>query len=187
MNRCPDHSEWVLWAADETTPERRRELEAHRAACDDCRRQSAAVARGLGALAFLESGATPSPDAMRALRGKLHAVAAKRAATPRVILFLNRHHWAASAAAVFVLAIGVWTFMPHTAVPPSILIIHHNLPRTDVQLQDELARISADLELMEAADLVVTNDLGPARPTVAPAKPATMPDSELDDMDTIQA
>jgi hypothetical protein len=175
MNRCPDNSEWVLWAADEVEPELRRRLEAHRAVCGDCRRESAAVARGLGALGCL-SAAEPRAEAMVALRRKLEAAAQKRAATPRVIRLFNRHRWAASAAAVFVLAIGVWSFIPRAE--QQIII----LPRSDVQVQDDLTRITADIMMLETADSVAIHELAPVRPTV---DPATVPNPDVDEFDML--
>jgi len=186
MTRCPDNSEWVLWGADEVTPDRHRELDAHRATCDACRRESASVARGMTALARMDRTVEPRAEAMVSLRRRMAEVRAEKAARPRVLTFLYSHRWSAAAAAVFVMAFVAWTAVAPPTHPTDTVAVK---VRTDAQVQEDLARIAASLEMLESADSAVAMELTPAHP--APAQPLDTEDPYMDEfeqlMDALEA
>jgi anti-sigma factor RsiW len=183
MNRCPDNSEWVLWAADEVTPDRRRELDAHRATCEACRRESASLSRGMTALAHVSPVVAPSADAMRMLRQRLAVEKAKKAAQPWILTFFHQHRGAAAAAAVLVVAFVVFMAVPQH--PGSVqLASNNNITKdwpTDAYVQMELAKITAGVELLETTDSLAALDVAP--PYAAPAKVTTPDEPAVDDPD----
>jgi anti-sigma factor RsiW len=186
MNRCPDNSEWVLWAADEVTPDRRRELDAHRTTCEACRRESASLARGLKALAHVVPVAAPSVDAMRMLRQRLAAEKTKKDARPRILTFFHQYRWAAAAAAVLVVAFVAFTALPHqpVVVTPVAKVVKVNDVkdwRTDADVQMDLAKITAGIELLETTESLAS--IEPAPTHAAPAKMTTPEEPAVDDPD----
>ncbi|MBM4017620.1 MAG: hypothetical protein FJ288_04700 [Planctomycetes bacterium] len=166
---CPRNEEWVLYAAEELPARRRRALASHLAGCPACRREAAAVSRGLAALAAIEAPGLGA-EAEASLRRRL--AAAHR--PPAVIRFLWRHRWSAAAAALVLLAVGAWMLAPPTSPTPA-----HPAPGTwltDVQVQAELAEIAAGVEILEAgADGQVADATMPA--------PETNGDWLLDEID----
>jgi anti-sigma factor RsiW len=196
MNRCPDNSEWVLWAADEVSPDRRRTLDAHLATCDECRRESAGVARGMTALSSICTAA-PGADAMASLRRRLAEAKAKKAAQPKILVFLGQYRWATAAAAVLIVAMGVFIAIPHNQqvlhhpgfMAPVATNVHGNAAvRSDADVQLDLAKLTQAVEMLEAADGLASADLTPthAAPTnAAPATKTAPEDPYLDEFDQI--
>jgi len=177
MSRCPDNSEWVLWAADEVSPDRRRTLELHRAACAACRRESASVARGLTALGHMDRAVEPRAEALASLRRRLADARAEKAARPSVLVFLYSHRWAAAAAAVFVLAFLVWTALPGAPVTHMIVF------KSDAQVQEDLAKITVSVDMLEFAEGLAVTEFVPAHP--GPAQPAAPDDMYMDEFDQL--
>jgi anti-sigma factor RsiW len=138
---CPNETEWVLYASGELPRPRRQELESHLAGCDACRREAAGLARGLTALATLERKPAVRPQVMETLRTR-----AREAATARstVVSIWHRYRWVAAAAAAVVLAVGLAAVMPKVGQPAVTPWV------TDVHLQEELAEITASVEMLEA-------------------------------------
>jgi anti-sigma factor RsiW len=138
---CPNETEWVLYASGELPPSRRQVLESHLAGCDACRREAESLVRGLAALATLERTPAVRPEVMETLRAR-----AREAATARstVVSIWHRYRWVAAAAAVVVLAVGLATVTPKVCQPTVTPWV------TDVHLQEELAEITAGVEMLEA-------------------------------------
>ncbi|MCX5684613.1 MAG: zf-HC2 domain-containing protein [Planctomycetota bacterium] len=154
---CPNETEWVLYASGELPPDRRQALDAHLAGCDACRREAQTLARGLAALATLDREPTVRPLVMETLRTR-----ARKETQPSVVSILRRYRWVAAAAAVVVLAIGLATLMPQTGEPTAITAARAWV--TDSHLQEEIAEITAGVEMLEACSNGkapdVTNDAG---------------------------
>ena len=164
---CPTNTEWVRYAAGDLAPRRRRALDAHLASCNACRRDAAGLERGLAALRQLEPAAL-RPQALQTLRTRLGQ--ARR--PPAVIRMLWQHRWAAAAAAVFLLAFGAWTLVPPASLdsrPPAWV--------TDIHMQEELAEIMAEVEILEAAA-----NPKPPEP-VAPRPNASSADPSVEEID----
>ena len=138
---CPNNTEWVLYATGELPPPRRSQLEAHLAGCEACRREAEVLARGLAALATLEREPALRPQVMEALRRRAGEVSRAR---PAVVSLWRRYRWVAAAAAVIVFAISAAMLAPtgsRPAVTPWV---------TDVHVQEEIAEITAGVEMLEA-------------------------------------
>jgi anti-sigma factor RsiW len=151
---CPNKTEWVLFASGELPPPRRQAMEAHLAGCDACRREAEDMARGLAALATLEREPAVRPQVMETLRTRAREATL---AMPTVASIWQRYRWVAAAAAVVVLAVGLATVMPPTArQQPATPWV------TDVHLQEELAEITAGVEMLEACSSGKAPDVGPA-------------------------
>jgi len=138
---CPNNTEWVLYATGELPPPRRLQLEAHLAGCEACRREAEVLARGLAALATLEREPALRPQVMETLRRRAGEVSRAR---PAVVSLWRRYRWVAAAAAVIVFAIGAAILAPtgsRPAVTPWV---------TDVHVQEEIAEITAGVEMLEA-------------------------------------
>lgn len=143
---CPNETEWVLYASGELPSARRQALDAHLASCDGCRREAQGLARGLAALAMLEREPAVRPLVMEMLRTR-----AREESRPALVAIWRRYRWVAAAAAVVVLAVGLATFTPQggrqTATPWV----------TDAHLQEEIAEITAGVEMLETC----SNDKAP--------------------------
>jgi anti-sigma factor RsiW len=150
---CPNETEWVLYASGELPPARRQALEAHLAACDGCRREAAGLARGLAALAMLEREPAVRAEVMETLRRRAGEVSDRRSA---VVLFLRRYRWVAAAAALIVMATGLALLGPTATRPAAIPWV------TDVHVQEEIADITAGVELLEACSNGKAPDTAPA-------------------------
>ena len=153
MKRCPDKTEWVLYAAEEVSEGRRGDLEAHLEACEACRRDVSALRRGLRALTALARESPVRPEGMEALKRHLRVAAAHRASPrrsrasprrsragePRILVAVWRYRWVAAAAAV-VLAAATWTLWP--AGRPAGAA-------QDTDISDAIAEITAAVEILE--------------------------------------
>lgn len=144
MNPCPDETELVLYAAGELPAARQDFLKAHVAECAACRREAGAIARGLAALAHLESGPALSADALERLQQRLrHAEADRRPVrTPAVILRRLRpaapagpFAWALAAAAALVLGLLVWTTVQPAAPLPTEYATGEGILEAEVALE----------------------------------------------------
>jgi hypothetical protein len=180
---CPNETEWVLYAAGELPAARHSELQTHLTACDACRRQARAMARGLKALETLDRDAPMRAEAMEAVRRRLRVAAAHpQPARPTVLSIFRRWGWAAAAAAVLVGAmilsnqptpqINVVQPPPKKQVPKKtpdapVANVNVDFPR-DSQIQEELAELTATVEMLELADKAKTPEAKPVPPT-APA------------------
>ena len=116
MNRCPDKTQWVLYAADELPTRERRALQDHLDTCEACRRELEAVARGLSALDALGTAPAVRPAALETLRRRLAVAAAHKATRPGILARLYRARWVA-AAAIIVVAALVYSFFPPSTPP----------------------------------------------------------------------
>jgi anti-sigma factor RsiW len=170
MSRCPENTQWVLYAADELPPRTRRALEAHLARCEACRREAASVARGMTALAALDREPPVPAQAMETLRRRLRVAAAHKVAQPSILAVIRPYRWAA-AAAIILLAAFAWMLVPppvNPAVPTPWI--------SDVQVQEEIAEITVGVEMLESSMNGLTADAAPVRPQDAD-------DPALDDLD----
>jgi anti-sigma factor RsiW len=156
MSHCPENTEWVLYATDELPPRRRRALDAHLAGCGACRREIADIARGMKALSALDRQPAPPARAMESLRRSLRVAAAHKVAQPSILAFIRPYRWAA-AAAVVLLAVSVWVLLPPGGNQPALSVM------TDVQVQEELAEITAGVEILESGMGSLTVDAAPIR------------------------
>jgi hypothetical protein len=176
---CPNETEWVLYAAGELPAARHGELQAHLAACDACRRQARAMARGFSALDALDRDAPMRAEAMEAVRRRLRVTAAHpQPARPAVLSIFRRWGWAAAAAAVLVGAM-ILTNQPAPQITvvqpplkeqgpkktPNAPVATVNVPR-DSQIQEELAELTATVEMLELADMAKTPEVAPTAPAV---------------------
>lgn len=168
MNRCPDHTDWVLYAAGELDEPRRTALAAHLDGCDACRAEVATLARGLAALEALEREPAMRPEALDALRRRLGAAAAHAAPRPRAQSIVYRYGWLA-AAAVLVAAAVVYSLLPPTPTAVPVPVARHQWLDED-QFVSELAEITAGVEILEIGDYTVAADNG--ADTDAPEAPA---------------
>ena len=172
MKRCPEKTEWVLYAAEEVSEGRRGDLEAHLEACEACRRDVSALRRGFRALTALARESPVRPEGLEALKRHLRVAAAHRAARPafakatadrpRVIAAVWRYRWVAAAAAI-VLAAATWTLWP--AGQPV---------RTaqDADLSDAIAEITVALEILETDEYASGTSSGSSRLEKGPDLPA---------------
>lgn len=165
MNRCPENTDWVLYAAGELDGPQHAALAAHLDGCDACRADVAALARGLTALDALEREPAMRPEALEALRRRL-GVAAAHAARPRARTIAYRYRWVA-AAAVLVAVAAVYSLLPPTEPTP----VRHQWLDED-QFVSELAEITAGVEMLEIGDYVVASDNGSGTDTDAADPPA---------------
>ena len=178
MNRCPDNTKWVLYAADELPADERRILAAHLESCADCRREADALARGMAALSLLPQEAPLRPELVESLRIRL-----RPAARPRILSPFVRHRWIAAAAAAVLLIAGVWTVLlqtpPDTKRPTSTTSMTAWV--TDLRVSDELTEIAAGVELLE-------NSIGDRTCDAADADSNPAANDELDQyLETLQA
>ncbi|HUU31198.1 MAG TPA: hypothetical protein VMY69_03765 [Phycisphaerae bacterium] len=153
MKRCPDKTEWVLYAAEEAPEGRRGDLEAHLEACEACRRDVSALRRGLRALTALARESPVRPEGLETLRRHLRVAAAHRAARPGAAAAVWRYRWVAAAAAI-VLATTLWTLWP--AGQPV-----RTAP--DADLSDAIAEITVALEILETDQYAGTTPNGSSR------------------------
>jgi hypothetical protein len=124
---------------------------------------------------------------MAELRRRLAAVKAEKAARPRILTFFRQHRWAAAAAAVFIVALVAVTAIPHN---PATLQVA-NVPTkdllkdwpSDADMQRDLAKIAAGVELLETTDSLASVDAAPAH--IVPAAPAAVEDPMMDDLDQL--
>jgi len=150
---CPNETEWVLYAAGELPAPRRPQLEAHLAGCEACRRQAETLARGLAALATLEREPAVRPQVMETLRRRAREVSR---AQPAVVSLWRRYRWVTAAAAVVVLAVGIAILGPTSSLP--VAKGPGTTPWvTDVHVQEEIAEITAGVEMLETC----SNDKAP--------------------------
>jgi hypothetical protein len=184
MSRCPKETEWVLYAAEELPAARQDELRAHLAGCEVCRRQAETLTRGLSALSALPRETALRPEAVDVLRQRLRVAAADKQARPTVLAVLLRWRWAAAAAVILAVAL-VWPAPRNTVVvvqqpqptpkrspvqPPEVVpvpVLAKTAPRftPDAAIREELAEITARIELLQAAD---TGRMPEVSPTLAP-------------------
>jgi hypothetical protein len=189
MSHCPNQTDWVLYAAEELPPEELRRLQEHLEACPDCRREARTLGRGLSALGVLDRDAPMPAGAIETLRRRLRAAAARQPARPTVIPALWKWRWAAAAAAVLVGAL-VWSLLPGPSVDntpkPVVEIAKAPLQktpaqaplkyRTDALIQEELAELSASVELLESSEVAKTPDSTTVQP-----KSGDNSDSDIDE------
>ena len=152
MNRCPEQSEWVLYAADELPASRRDVLQAHLESCAACREEMAAVSRGLASLAVLDREPALRPRAAAVLRGRLADAADRRAARPWILTFVSRHRWAAAAAVILWVTLAAAIFAPIHPTPHNWL--------TDTQVTDEITAITAAVDMLERGDTALALENG---------------------------
>ena len=153
MNRCPEQSEWVLYAAVELPAPRRDVLQPHLESCAACREEMAAVSRGLASLAVLDREPALRPRAAAVLRGRLADAAERRAARPWILTFVSRHRWAAAAAVILWVTLAAAIFAP---VRPTA----HNW-LTDTQVADEITAITGGSWVVPAYDAAGNMTAGP--------------------------
>jgi anti-sigma factor RsiW len=181
MKRCPDKTEWVLYAAEEVSEGRRGDLEAHLEACEACRRDVSALRRGLRALTALARESPVRPEGLEVLKRHLRVAAAHRASPrrsrasprrsragePRILVAVWRYRWVAAAAAI-VLAATLWTLWP--AGQPV---------RTaqDADLSDAIAEITVAVEILETDQYAGTTPNGSSRLEKGPNLPAAAGDA----------
>ena len=150
---CPNNTEWVLYATGELPPPRRLQLETHLAGCEACRREAETLARGLAALATLEREPALRPQVMETLRRRARAVSSAR---PAAVPLWRRYRWVGAAAAVVALAVGAAILAPPGPQPTVTPWV------TDVHVQEEIAEITAGVEMLEACSNSKAPDAAPA-------------------------
>jgi len=148
MTRCPDATDWVLYASGEMAADRRAECDAHLEACATCRDELAAVRRGVEAMQAAPSAPPLRAEALRTLRDRL-ADEARAGVRPSRRRHPVRWLTGAAAAAAAVVA-AVLLSLPEETPEPTW---------TDVaQIDDEIAEIAAGLELLETDTFVTVLD-----------------------------
>jgi anti-sigma factor RsiW len=152
MNRCPEQTEWVLYAADELAASRRDVLQAHLESCAACREEMAAVSRGLASLAVLDREPALRPQAAATLRYRLADAAERRTARPWILAFFSRHRWAAAAALI------LWVTLAAAILAPVRPAAHNWL--TDTQVSDEITAITAAVDMLERGDTALALENG---------------------------
>ena len=152
MNRCPDKTQWVPYATGEVPPRRRRALARHLATCQACRRELEDVARGLAALEALDRESPVRPQAIELLRKRLSVAAARMAARPGVLARIYPYRWAAAAAVIIAVALA-YALVPSTTTPPPVTEGTRTAWMDETQFADEIAEISAEIELLERGAL----------------------------------
>lgn len=152
MKRCPEQTEWVLYAADELSASRRDVLRAHLESCTACREEMAAVSRGLASLAVLDPEPALRPRAAARLRHRLADAADRRTARPWILAFFSRHRWAAAAAVILWVTLAAAILTPVHSTPHNWL--------TDTQVSDEITAITAAVDLLERGDTALALDNG---------------------------
>jgi anti-sigma factor RsiW len=168
MSRCPENTEWVLYAAGELPAGRRSALEAHLEACATCRREAAALWRGLAAMEVLDRDAPLRPEAMETLKQRLRDAAAHRPARRPIVLVLWHYRWTA-AAAVLVAAVMAWSLIyTPTVVIPRVASTQATAPTAaqwlpDAQVQEEITEIAAGVEMLEGGENGQLSDAGPVQ------------------------
>lgn len=160
MNRCPDRGQWVLYAAGEVSARRRRALAAHLETCPTCRSECRAVERGLEALGALEAAPAVRPEAVEMLRRRLSVAAAHRASRPGVVARVYRYRWVAAAAVLIAAALAYGLFPSTDSTRPAW--------RDESYVVDEIAEISAELEMLELNTFAATWDNGNGSGGAAP-------------------
>jgi anti-sigma factor RsiW len=152
MNRCPDASVWVLYAADELADADRLDLQDHLEECEACRGELASVVRGLAALGRYTCRPALRPQAVEVLRRRLAEKPARQAARPRVLTLASRHRWAAAAAIIACAAAVSLLLVPARQT--------HQEWVTDAQVVDEITEIAAGIEMLEVADSAPIHENG---------------------------
>ena len=172
MTRCPDQTEWVLYAAGEVPAPRQDELTDHLAACDACRRELGRLRRGLEALETLEAAPPVRAEALHALRRRLAAEAQRRGKRrPRRRRHPLRWIGAAAAVAASVVALAVLlTPEPQQPAWPD-----------QGQVDAEITEIAAAIELLESDTFTIAWDFEPQDEPTPPKTPAGQSRSDPDD------
>lgn len=159
MNRCPDRTQWVLFAAGETSPRCRRALQRHLESCQACRREVEAVERGLAALEALDREPAVRPQALDTLRKRLSVASARRVVRPGVLARIYPYRWAAAAAVIIAVALG-YALVPPPSPPPGVPAGTRTAWMDETQFVDEIAEISAEIELLERGALATLWESG---------------------------
>jgi anti-sigma factor RsiW len=171
MSRCPENTEWVLYAAGELPASRRSALEAHLEACATCRSEADVLRRGLAAMEVLDRDAPLRPEAVETLKRRLRADADHRPARRPLVLVLRHYRWAA-AAAVFVAAVLAWSLIPEPTVtiqPPAatqLMVPPAAQWQPDSAVQEEIAEIAAGVEMLEGGYSGTLCEADPGRPDI---------------------
>lgn len=152
MNRCPDNTEWVLYATGEVPLRRRRALASHLEGCQACRREVQAVERGLAALETLDREPPVRPQALEMLRKRLSVAAARKAARPGVLARIYPYRWAAAAAVIIAVALA-YALVPSTDRPPPVAGGTQAAWMDEAQFEEEIAEISTEIEMLELGAL----------------------------------
>ena len=152
MNRCPDKTQWVLYATGEVPPRRHRSLARHLAGCRVCRCELEDVERGLAALETLDRESPVRPQAIELLRKRLSVAAARMGARPGVLARIYPYRWAAAAAVIVAVALA-YALVPPSTPPPPVTGGTRTAWMDEAQFVDEIARISTEIELLERGAL----------------------------------
>ncbi len=152
MNRCPDNTEWVLYATGEVPLRRRRALASHLEGCQACRRQVQAIVRGLAALDTLDRQPPVRPQALEMLRKRLSVAAARKAAPPGVLARIYPYRWAAAAAVIIAVALA-YALVPSTDRPPPVAGGTQAAWMDETRFEEEIAEISTEIEMLELGTL----------------------------------
>jgi anti-sigma-K factor RskA len=181
MSRCPEKTEWVLYAAGEVPAGSRTALEAHLAACEACRSEVATLRSGLAEMEILDRDAPLRPEAVETLGRRLRAAAAHTPARKPLVLVLWHYRWAA-AAAVLVAAALAWPLIQGpTPTAPPVISPQATAPAKiqwvpDTEVQEEITEIAAGVEMLEGG-------YGGTLCEAEPAPPRAGGDESLDEMD----
>jgi len=160
MTRCPDTTDWVLYAAGEAPPDRQAALADHLKACPACRAELAGLCRGLETLSALDPAPPVRAEALASLRDRLAAERRPARARSGLRRKAFRYGWVAAAAAAAAIVLVTVLSTPH---PDN----HAWADSTDVE--NEIVEIAAELELLEsdtfagALELDFPSDTPPAK------------------------